>query len=240
MRGIILRFDGQEGLVSCQGTQYPFALDHWKSDKPPAVGQAVEFQLTDGTISNLHLVETAQVAQEKAKVYLGYAQQFGQATYQQAGKSVTIAYALFALLALFADTIRNVPVTLPGLINGLSWSTLYRSDVNSGFGFFLVLLAILSIAVPTFWNHRAAPLAYCVPLVAEVIGLYNLFDAINEISSFAGAIDQRMGNDIRAHAFDAITLWSWLTLFVVLYLAYVGFRRYRQGMPSAPQLPPNH
>ncbi len=81
MRGTILSFDGQRGVVSSQGIQYPFSLEHWKSDQPPKAGQSVEFTLTDGAISSLHLVEMAQVAQEKAQVYLGQLQHYAQEIY---------------------------------------------------------------------------------------------------------------------------------------------------------------
>lgn len=233
MRGIILSFAGQDGILSCQGTQYPFRLEQWKSDQPPVAGQGVEFTVNGTEVVTVTRVDTTQMLEEKGRVFLGQAKNVAQNTYQDAGKSVAIGYGVFAILALFADTIRNVPVTLAGLVNGLSWSTLLNANgINGGIGFLLVLLAILSIVVPVFWRHRAAPLAYTLPLIVTFIGIYNLYSAVSDIVGFAGAFDRHAGSALQAQAFGEITLWFWLTFFVAIYLAVVGYRRYRQNKYS--------
>ncbi len=230
MRGTILSFSGQDGIVSCAGTQYPFSLACWKSDTPPAPGQSVEFTLEGTEIATVRLVDTAQMVEEKAKVYLEQARHFGGKTYASAGKGVTLGYGVFALLALFADTIRNVPITLSGLANGLSISTFVdQSGINGGFGFLMVLLAILSIAVPVFWPRPAASLAYTLPLIVTFIGLYNLYSAVSAVSDFAGAFDVHARSSINGHAFDMITLWFWVMFFAAIYLAVTGGWRYRQN-----------
>lgn len=234
MRGAILSFTGQEGVISSQGTQYPFRLDQWKSDQSPAPGQSVEFTVQGTDAVAVTRVDPTQMLEEKGRIWLGQAKTMAENTYRDAGKPITIAYGVFAVFALFADVVRDVPMTLPGLVNGLSWYTLANSSgVNGGFGFLLVLLAILSIAVPVFWQHPAAPLAYTLPLIVTFIGLYNLYSAVSALSGLAGAFDARMGSSVSNHAFNSITLWFWLTFFVAIYLAVMGFRRYRANKASA-------
>jgi positive regulator of sigma E activity len=233
MRATILSFDGHEGIVSYQGTQYPFSISAWKSDQPPKPGQTVECELDGEQILSVTAVDVQKIAQEKAVVYLGKAQQIGKATYQSAGPGITTAYGVFALLALFADMVRDVPVTLPGLVNGLSWTTLeYSSGANGGMGFLLVLVAILSIAVPVFWNRPQAQLAYFLPLIIMVIGAYNLFSAISSLSGFVGAFDRHLADRVQNQAFSLITLWFWITFGVSIYLAVVGYRRFRRALSA--------
>lgn len=234
MRGTILSFSGSEGVISHAGTQYPFRLDQWKSDQPPKAGQSVEFTLSENAIASVTLIDTTQVVEEKARVALQQAKTLSLHTYQDAGKAVTLAYGFFALFALFADTVRNVPVTLPGLVNGFSWGDLVApSGLNGGFGLLLVVLAILSIAVPAFWRHPAAPLAWTLPLIVTIIGIYHLYTAISDISSFAGAFDQNAGSEVRSRAFDALTMWFWLTFFISIYLAVMGYLRFQKNRKGA-------
>lgn len=238
MRGTILHFEGTQGIVSSGGTQYPFTLEQWRSDVPPQTGQQVEIVLENNTVIGVTKIDTTRVAQEKATQYAAQysekARRIAQATYQEAGRMVTVAYGLFALLALFADTVRNIPITLPGLVNGFSWGDLlYPDRLNGGFGLLLVLLAILSIAVPVFWRDARASLAYALPLVVTVIGLYHLMTAISDVSSIAGSFDNRLSDSIREHAFQSITLWFWLMVLIAGYLAWVGFRRYRRNKSAS-------
>lgn len=229
MRGIILSFSGQDGIVSSGGTQYPFQLSQWKSDQPPAAGQSVEFTLDGTAIASVTRVDTAKVVEEKARIYLEHARQMSGKTYVSAGKSVAAGYAIFALMALFADTIRDIPITLPGLVNGFSWGALMDpSGLNGGFGFLIVLLAILSIAVPAFWQRPAASLAYTLPLIITFIGIYNLYAAVSSVTGMVGAFDRHAGSAIDGRVFEMITLWFWLMLFAAIYLAVVGVSRYRQ------------
>jgi hypothetical protein len=237
MRGVILSFSGQDGIISSQGKQYAFRLGQWKSDKPPVAGLSVEFTLTGSEVDTVAVVDTTQLLKGKGKVFFAHAKTVAQNTYRDAGKPVTIGYGLFAIFALFADTIRNVPVTLAGLVNGLSWYTLLSNNgVNGGIGFLLVLIAILSITVPVFWRHSAAPLAYTLPLIVTFVGTYNLYSAVSDISTFASAFDARAGSAVRDRAFDQITLWFWLIFFLAIYLAVVGYLRYRENRRVADTL----
>ena len=234
MRGIILQFDGLQGvgIVSSNGVQYPFTLKAWSNDTPPESGQRVEIILSGTEVVRVTRIEAAQIVQEKIIQYWGTARQIGQATYRNAGQWVTVAYGFFALLSLFADTIRNIPIALPGLVNGFSWGNLlYPDRLNGGFGFLLVLLAILSILIPVFWNDSRASLVYALPALITLIGLYHLLSAISDVSSFAGSFDTYLGHSIRDHAMQSITLWFWLMLFDAGFLAWVGVQRYRHSKP---------
>ncbi len=231
-RGTILHFDGQNGIISSNGQQYEFALSHWRGDQPPSARQTVEFQRVGSTAQQVTPLSPADLLREKALQIGEYARQIGRESYARAGRSVTIAYGLFALCALFADTIRNIPVTLAGLINGFSLGNVIFGEGfgNGGFGLFLVLVAILSITTPVFWNQRIAWLAYLAPLVVTLMGWYNLLSEFHAISRYVGFFDHQYN----AHLARLITLWLYLTLLAGLYLAGVGVLRYRRHLPIPP------
>ncbi|MEB8535135.1 hypothetical protein [Acidithiobacillus ferriphilus] len=227
MRATILSFDGSNGVLSANGVQRPFDLTRWKSDKPPVAGQSVEFILDGEQVVSVSLVDNVAIAQEKAGELANKGSAIAKATYAVAGRDVAVAYGIFAVLGLFADVVRNIPITLPGIVNGVSYANLEGGSFNGGFGLILVLLSILSIGVPVFWHHKAAPLAYCAPLLIVIIGYYNLYSGVSSIADFVGTFSSNAGSQVFSDVFHLITLWAWLTIAVALYLAVVGFRRYK-------------
>ena len=229
MRATILSFDGKEGVLSAGGVQRPFDLTRWKSDKPPVAGQAVEFILEGEQVMSVTLVDNAAIAQEKAGELANKGIAVAKATYAGAGRDVTVAYGIFAVLGLFADVVRGIPITLPGIVNGVSYATLEGGGFNGGLGLILVLLAILSIGVPVFWHHKAAPLAYCAPLLIVIIGYYNVYSGVSSIADFVGTFSSNAGSHVFSDALHLITIWAWLTIAAALYLAVAGFRRYKAG-----------
>ena len=67
---------------------------------------------------------------------------------------------------------------------------------GSGKGVFLVLLATATIAVPYFWKHKLAPLAFAVPLLFTACGfwpLYKQHSAEHEAMEAIGEFGQMMG-----------------------------------------------
>ena len=201
MRATILSFDGSKGVLSANGVQRPFDLTRWKSDKPPVAGQSVEFILDGEQVVSVSLVDNAAIAQEKAGELANKGSAIAKATYAVAGRDVAVAYGIVAVL------------------EGCSF--------NGGFGLILVLLTILSMGVPVFWHHKAAPLAYCAPLLIVMIGYYNLYSGVSSIADFVGTFSSNAGRHVFSDVFQLITLWAWLTIAVALYLAVVGFRRYK-------------
>ncbi len=231
-RGTILHFDGKTGIISSKGQQYEFTISHWRGDQPPSAGQKVEFDRIGTAVQQVTLLSPADLLREKALQIGEYIRQIAQESYVRAGLPVTIAYGLFALFALFADTIRNIPVTLAGLINGFSLGTVIfgQGFGNGGFGLFLVLVAILSITTPVFWSRRTAWLAYLAPLMVTMIGWYNLLAEFHAISRYVEFSDHHYSR----HLMRLITLWLYLTLFATLYLARVGYVRFRRNRPIPP------
>lgn len=52
--------------------------------------------------------------------------------------------------------------------------------MGNGKGIFLVLLAAATIAVPYFWKHRFAPLAFLAPLLVTVMAFWPLYKQYQE------------------------------------------------------------
>jgi hypothetical protein len=93
---------------------------------------------------------------------------YAKAIVESAGKDVAIGYGLFLIIAIFVSLISaegpfQVKILLADLLSG----DMARAALGggNGKGLFLVLLATATIAVPYFWKHRLAPLAFVVPLL---------------------------------------------------------------------------
>jgi hypothetical protein len=89
------------------------------------------------------------------------------------------------------------------------------------------------MAVPYFWKHKYAPLAFCVPALVTLCGLYQSYELhsaaraqIKQMSNmFGGDASQMMGS-----ASDMVPiglgLGAYVCIAVAAYLAYRGVMRH--------------
>lgn len=161
-----------------------------------------------------------------------------------AGLDVAIGYGVFVLVALFVSLVTtngfiDVKVTLADLLSG----DMARAALGGGSvrGVLLVLLATATIAVPYFWKHRLAPLAFAVPLLFTARAFWPLYEqhqqqqeAIRAMGEFGQAMTgmaEQMG--AQTSAFDAIGIGAWVLVATVIFLAFKGVTRFlARGQPA--------
>lgn len=244
MRGRIITWRGDKGVVTADGQRYDFDISHWDGAVAPASKMTVELVIVDRNLVSLAPVSEADLAKESLAAMTGEGSKFAQAIFADVGKDVAIGYGAFFLIAMFVSLIStngfiDVKVTLADLLSG----DMARAALGggSGKGVLLVLLATTTIAVPNFWKHKLAPLAFTVPLLFTAMAFWPLYkqhrqqqEAMEAMGEFGQAMSQmaaQMG--AQTSAFDAIGIGAWLLVATVIFLAFKGITRYlAQGAPS--------
>ena len=237
MRGTIILWAGEHGTVAAGGRRYDFDIDHWQGNVAPAANMTVDVTIDDGELSTLTPVSEADLARESLAAMTGEGSRYAKAVFADVGKDVAIGYGAFLFLALFvglvsADGFIDVKITLADLLSG----DIARAALGggSGRGVLLVLLASATIALPYFWKHKLAPLAFAVPLFVTALALWPLYrehrrqqEAVEALGEF-GAEMTRMAEQMGAQtsAFDTIGFGAWLLVATVIFLAFKGIMRY--------------
>jgi hypothetical protein len=244
MRGRIIMWRGDKGVVTTGSHRYDFDIGHWNGNVAPAANMTVDLVIDDGTLATLTPVSEAELARESLSAMTGKGSAYARAILANVGKDVAIGYGAFFLIAMFVSLVStngllDVKVTLADLLSG----DIARAALGggSGKGVLLVLLATATIAVPDFWRHRLAPLAFGVPLAVTAMALWPLYEqhrqqreAMEAMGEFGQAMSQmaeQMGAE--TSAFDAIGIGAWLLVATVIFLAFKGITRYlARGKPA--------
>ena len=160
-----------------------------------------------------------------------------------AGADVALAYGGFAVCALFltfaqaTGKLDGSKSTLLGVLSGSDWTP-------GGFGWFLILAALGSIAATHFWKHPCAVLAATTPLLitlyadlryaeAQVGVVYVVTKAMLDRASAlgdTGAITADMLTQSAATDPYRIGLGAFATLILATYIALRGAQRF--GRPA--------
>jgi len=157
-----------------------------------------------------------------------------KAVFDNVGKDVAIAYGVFLIAALFFNFISGA-----GLLGiNLKLTNLLSEGMGimgRGRGIFLVLLAAATIAVPHFWKHKFAPLAFAVPLIITLMGLWPLYEqhrqqqqtmeAMGELSRALGQMAEQMAGGGGA-MFSNMGFGAYIIFVAVGYLAYKGVLKF--------------
>jgi hypothetical protein len=160
--------------------------------------------------------------------------EMAKAVYASVGMDVAIAYGVFLVAALFFSVISSagmLGVSLK-LTNLLSEG---MGIMGTGRGVFLVLLATATIAVPYFWKHKFAPLAFLVPLLVTLMAFMPLWQqhrqqqqamaAMGEFGRMYGEMAEQMGAP-SGGMFGSLGFGAYLIFAAVLYLAYKGVMKF--------------
>ena len=244
MRGTVLIWRGDKGVVTAGGQRYDFDINHWQGNVAPAANMAVDLAIADGRLTGLTPVSDADLAKEKLAAMTGEGGNHARAILADVGKDVAIGYAAFFLIGLFVSLIADngyidVKVTLADLLSG----DMARAALGggSGRGVLLVLIATATIAVPYVWKHRLAPLAFTVPLLFTARAFWPLYEqhrqqqeAMAAMGEFGEAMTQMAGQmEAETSAFDAIGVGAWLLVATVIFLAFKGITRILARSPPA-------
>ena len=65
MRGNVLMWSGDKGVVSSGGQRYDFNINQWKGDQAPAANSTVEITVNNGVLESVAPVNEADLAKEK-------------------------------------------------------------------------------------------------------------------------------------------------------------------------------
>jgi hypothetical protein len=237
MRGNIILWAGDHGIVAAGGKRYEFDIDHWQGNVAPATNMTVDVTIDDGELATLTPVSEADLARESLAAMTGEGSRYAKAIFADVGKDVAIGYGAFLFIGLFVSLVStegpvDVKVTLADLLSGdIAHAAL---GGGSGRGMLLVLLATATIGVPYFWKHRLAPLAFAVPLVFTALSLWPLYrehrrqqealEAMGEFGEAMSRMAEQMG--AQASAFDTIGFGAWLLVATAIFLAFKGIVRY--------------
>ena len=237
MRGTIIMWSGEKGVVTSAGQRYDFDINHWQANVAPAANMTTDLIVADGKLVSLTPVNEADLAKEKLAAMTGQGSRYAKAIFENVGKDVAIGYGLFFIIALFVSLISvegpfQVKIMLTDLLSG----DMARAALGggNGKGLFLVLLATATIAVPYFWKHKVAPLAFIVPLLFTFTGFWPLYkqhraqqeaiDAMGEFGQMMGQMGEQM--DANNGPFDSLGIGAWLLFATVIFLAFKGLMRY--------------
>jgi hypothetical protein len=237
MRGNIILWAGDHGIVAAGGKRYEFDIDHWQGNVAPATNMTVDVTIDDGELATLTPVSEADLARESLAAMTGEGSRYAKAIFADVGKDVAIGYGAFLFIGLFVSLVStegpvDVKVTLADLLSGdIAHAAL---GGGSGRGVLLVLLATATIGVPYFWKHRLAPLAFGAPLLFTMVALWPLYrehrrqqEALEAMGEFGEAMS-RMAEQMGAQtsAFDTIGFGAWLLVATAIFLAFKGIVRY--------------
>lgn len=236
MRGTVVMWAGDHGIVAADKRRYDFDVSHWQGSVPPKQNMTVDVALDDGELASLSPVSEAELARESLAAMTGEGGREARAILADVGRDVAIGYGAFLFIALFVSLVStdgfiDVDVTLADLLSGdLAHAAL---GGGSGRGVLLVLLAAATVAVPRYWKHRFAPLAFAVPLLFTVAAFWPVYrqqrrqqEALEAMGEFGEAM-ARMAERMVAEsgAFDGIGLGAWLLAATVIFLACKGVAR---------------
>ena len=237
MRGTVIMWSGEKGVVTAGGQRYDFDINHWNGTVAPASNMTVDLIVTDGKLASLTPVSEADLAKEKLTAMTGEGSKYAKAIFENVGKDVAIGYCVFFIIAIFVSLIAvegpfQVKIMLTDLLSG----DMARAALGggNGKGLFLVLLATATIAVPYFWKHKLAPLAFVVPLLFTFMGFWPLYkqhraqqeamEAMGEFGQMMGQMGQQM--EASSGPFDSFGIGAWLLFATVIFLAFKGVMRF--------------
>lgn len=226
MRGTIIKWSGDKGVVTAGSERYDFDIHHWQGTTAPAPNMTVDVATADGRLTALAPVRESDEGRKHARTILTVV-----------GRDIAIAYGVFALLALFVSVVSisgivDISVTLADLLSG--HTGLATLTGSSGKGTLLVLIAAATVAVPYFWPHKLAPLAFALPLVFTLYGFWPLYEqqraereameAMGELGAMMGEMADQMGGSIGG-PLDNLAVGAYLLFATVVYLAVRGVMR---------------
>lgn len=122
MRGRILGYDGRtgEGQISGEdGERYPFTVTEWKQPRPPAQGEAVDFESDAGTARSIYRLSGggAALAGDKNKIVAALLAFFlGGLGIHKFYLGKNTAGIVMLLCSLFGAILLFVPTIIVGII----------------------------------------------------------------------------------------------------------------------------
>lgn len=233
MRGTIIMWSGDKGVVSAEGQRYDFGIHEWQGNTAPQTNLTVDVVVTNGSLSGVTPVNEADLAKEKLAALSGQGSKVAKAVFENVGKDVAIAYGVFLFAALFLSIVSiqgaDVSITLADLLSGNMGLGAVLGG-SSGKGTFLVLIAAATIAVPYFSKHRFAPLAFCVPILFTAYAYWPVYKQYSEAQRQMQAMGEfgqmmgQMGGEFSSGI--SMGIGGWIVIAAGAYLAFKGVMQF--------------
>lgn len=247
MRGKIIHYNPNEanGLISAEGHQHAFRIDHWKSDSAPAVNNVVDFELTEDALSEVRNVPDDVLMKEKAAEFALKLGALGGKALGEAkaaagslnastsnsvinfyGKPLLIAHGIFAFSAVFLPFIKIMGVKSISLTGISDIQEMMGASLGGGA---LTWMAILSLVVPFFWRNKFSWLLLLLPMLAVLQPAWGVMQVISDAEKQMGGamgseFGEQMANQISSMldiGFGAIVCF--ITAAIV---AFIGVKRF--------------
>ena len=242
MRGNVLMWSGDKGVVSSGGQRYDFTINQWRGDTAPAANATVDIEVANGQLVSVKPVNESDLAKEKMAELTGKGGVVAKAVFENVGKDVAIAYGVFLVAALFMSIVStggfiSCDIKLADALGGeMAMAAACLGGGSSGGGVFMILIAAATIAVPYFWKHKFAPLAFVVPLLVVLKAFWPMYDkyreqqkameAMGEFGQQLAQLGQQMGAPAQPGLFDSFSFGAWIIIAAALYLAFRGVTRF--------------
>ena len=91
MRGTIIMWSGEKGVVTAGGQRYDFDINTWQGAVAPAANMTVDITVDGGRLTGVKPVDEAELAKEKLAAMTGKGGEMAKAVFANVGKDVAIA-----------------------------------------------------------------------------------------------------------------------------------------------------
>ena len=237
MKGRILTWTGDKGIITSEGKRFNFTIDNWLGNVAPKPDMQVKISVVNNELVDVQLYTDQEIISEQVESFKNSGSKVFAGFSAEVGAGVIIAYLLFALGAFFFNTYSGsglmaaISINLPKTFGSL------RAIDTSGTGVLLTFLALGSIALPSFWKVRHAYLGWALPLVVTVCGMLNFYssyksakDSISSVSS--SFLGNAFGSQVSEMADQMGGIYpgvgSVLCLGAGIFLWYKGVGKFKQ------------
>jgi len=234
MRGTIIMWNGDKGVVSAQGQRHDFDISHWKADTAPQANTIIEVEVANGALRSVTPVNEADLAREKITALTGRGSKVAKAVLENVGSDVAIAYGAFLFAALFLSVVSitgaSVSITLADLLSGKMGMGAAFGGGDSGKGMILTLIAAATIAVPYLWRHKYALLAFCTPLLFTAKAFWPVYQQYSQAQKQLQAMGE-LGQMMSQMAGEmtrgiSVGIGGWVVIAAGVYLTSRGVLRF--------------
>lgn len=236
MRGTIIMWNGEKGMIAAQEKRHDFDIHLWRGTTAPQSNMTVDVVVSEnGTLAAVSPISEGDLAKEKLQQLGGQGSKAAKAIFTNVGRDVAIAYAAFAIGALFFSVVAakgifgGLSITLADLLSG-KFGLSGLMGGGSGKGIFLVLLATATIAVPYYWKHKFAPLAFTAPLLFTLYAFYPVWEQYSKAKEQAEQAQAMFGGQMQMPAdFESpfsLGLGAYIVIIAGIYLAFRGIVRF--------------
>lgn len=238
MKGRILTWTGEKGIITSEGQRFNFTIDQWLSDVAPKPDMQVKISVINNELVDAQLFSDQEIIHEHVEKFRNSGAKVLTGFSGEVGKSILIAYAAFAVGAFFFNTFSGSGLMAALSINLPKTFGPLRAIDTSGSGVLLTLAALGSIALPLFWKVKHSYLGWALPLVVTICGMLNFYssyksakDSISSVSS--SFLGNAFGNQVSEMADQMGGLYpgfgAVLCLGAGLFLSLEGVKRYKRS-----------